>query len=244
MVLNLGVVSLWINVLAIGKGREKNVVIVHIYISGGVRVAGKILELFSGTASVGREFQKRGWELTTVDIEPDFKPDICADVLDLDLVSLGNPDVVWASPPCTTFSVASISTHWGGGFRAYEPKTTEAEHGLALVEQTLYILRELQPRFWFIENPRGVLRKLPIMAGLQRTTVTYCQYGDKRMKPTDIWGTVDQFKWRPMCKNGDKCHEPAPRGAKTGTQGLEKVDRSRIPEALGRELCEQVEAMM
>lgn len=205
----------------------------------------KILELFSGTASVGREFQKKGWELTTVDNDPQFKPDICEDIMNIRTYEVGwNYDVIWVSPPCTGFSVASISTHWGGGFRAYKPKTPVAANGIEMVRSALELIHDIQPRFWFIENPRGVLRKLSIMAGLQRKTVTYCQYGDTRMKPTDIWGTVDQFKWRKMCKNGDKCHEPAPRGAKTGTQGLEKVDRSRIPEALGRELCEQVEAMM
>jgi len=201
----------------------------------------KIVELFSGTASVGREFEKKGWNLTTVDNDPQFKPDICENLLDVNTEILGEPDVVWASPPCTCFSVASISTHWTGGHRAYVPKTDDAVLATLIVEHTLDVIRYLKPRFWFIENPRGVLRKLPIMAGLQRTTVTYCQYGDSRMKPTDIWDTVDEFDWRPMCKNGDSCHEAAPRGAKTGTQGLDPVDRSRIPEALGRELCEQIE---
>jgi hypothetical protein len=40
-----------------------------------------------------------------------------------------------------------------------------------------------------------------------------------------------------MCKNGDKCHESAPRGSKTGTQGLKgSVERSVIP----KELCEYI----
>ena len=41
--------------------------------------------------------------------------------------------------------------------------------------------------YWIIENPRGKLRKLEIVKDLPRTTVTYCQYGDIRMKPTDLW---------------------------------------------------------
>jgi hypothetical protein len=200
-----------------------------------------VLELFSGTASVGREFEKRGWNLTTVDNDSQFEPDICKDVMKIIHEELRTPEVLWASPPCTCFSVASIGTHWGGGHRAYIPKTEEAEKSIALVRHTLMLIKRLNPKFWFMENPRGVLRKLPMMRGLQRTTVTYCQYGDKRMKPTDIWGTVNEFKWRPMCKNGDKCHEEARRGAKTGTQGLSVVDRARIPAALGRELCEQIE---
>jgi len=86
------------------------------------------------------------------------------------------------------------------------------------------------------ENPRGVLRKLNLIKGI-RKTVTYCQYGDKRMKPTDIWTNNILFNPYPPCKNNSLCHEPAPRGSRTGTQGVKgKVDRSIIPE----KLCEDI----
>lgn len=85
---------------------------------------------------------------------------------------------------------------------------------------------------------------MDFMSGLPRYTVTYCQYGDTRMKPTDIWTNHPAPKFKPMCRNGDPCHERAPRGAKTGTQGLEgSIDRSRIPEALCQhivDICEEV----
>ena len=58
------------------------------------------------------------------------------------------------------------------------------------------------------------------MLFLPRYTVTYCQYGDKRMKPTDIWTNHPNPKFKPMCKNGDPCHEKAPRGSRSGTQGI------------------------
>lgn len=39
------------------------------------------------------------------------------------------------------------------------------------------------------------------------------------------------------CKNGDSCHERAPRGSRTGTQGLKgSKERSVIPAAL----CEHI----
>ena len=75
------------------------------------------------------------------------------------------------------------------------------------------------------------------MQGLPRYTVTYCQYGDTRMKPTDIWTNHPDPKFKTPCHNGDPCHEPAPRGSKTGTQGLKgSIDRSRIP----NKLCEHI----
>lgn len=69
-----------------------------------------------------------------------------------------------------------------------------------------------------------------------RYTVTYCQYGDTRMKPTDIFTNHPDPRFKPPCRNGDPCHTRAPRGARTGTQGLSKIDRSRIPD----ELCDHV----
>jgi hypothetical protein len=57
------------------------------------------------------------------------------------------------------------------------------------------------------------------------------------MKPTDIWTNHSNPKFKPMCKNGDKCHEAAPRGSKTGTQGLKNaIERGVIPE----KLCEHI----
>lgn len=113
---------------------------------------------------------------------------------------------------------------------------------MRLVEHTRALLEALKPRLGFvIENPRGMLRKLPMLDGITRHTVTYCQYGDDRMKPTDLWTTVEGWQPRAMCKNGDDCHESAPRGAKTGTQGRAgAVTRSMVPYALGAEILETV----
>ena len=182
-----------------------------------------------------------GHETFTVDIDGLFGPDLCMDIHQMHHSDLPYvPDILWASPPCTTFSVASIGTHWTGGKGAYIPRTQEAKDGIRLVEQTRAIIKELEPRWWFIENPRGVLRKLPVMDGLRRVTVTYCQYGDDRMKPTDIWTNAHWWQQRPVCKNGDPCHQRAPRGAKTGTQGLAGAkERGVIPPALFEEILSQ-----
>ena len=83
------------------------------------------------------------------------------------------------------------------------------------------------------------------MKDLPRFTITYCQYGDTRMKPTDIWTNHPNPDFLPACHNGDPCHVRAPRGAKTGTQGLKgSVERSRIPEQFCRHIvhiCEKGE---
>lgn len=202
----------------------------------------RILELFCGTKSISNVFTAHGWETFTVDNNPVFEPDLCTDINNLYACQIWDEfpliDVIWASPPCTCFSVASIGTHWTGGKGAYAPATKEAEQSIKLVDRTISIIYALRPRYWFIENPRGVLRKMEFMKELPiRHTITYCQYGDTRMKPTDIWTNCTTWEPRPACKNGDLCHTPAPRGSKTGTQGLKgSIERSRIPQ----ELCEEI----
>jgi hypothetical protein len=111
------------------------------------------------------------------------------------------------------------------------------------VAHTRKLVEELDPTFgYLIENPRGMLRKLPVVQGLPHRTVTYCQYGDTRMKPTDLWGNVTNWIARPVCKNGQPCHEAAPRGSKTGTQGLKGArERSRVPYELGAEILAAID---
>ena len=104
-------------------------------------------------------------------------------------------------------------------------------------KHVLELIEQLQPKYYFIENPRGGMRKMEWMKNLPRYTVTYCQYGDNRMKPTDIWTNHPNPEFLPMCHNGDSCHVPAPRGSKTGTQGLKgSRERSVIPQ----KLCEHI----
>lgn len=197
----------------------------------------KTLELFSGSKSFSNAVAKLGHEIYTSDYVSEYNPDYCVDIMDFDIEKLPyKPEVIWASPPCTAFSVASIGKHWNVD---NTPKTEEAEYGLMIVRKTIEIINSLNPKLWYIENPRGKLRKLidPELAVLtkfvRRHTVTYCRYGDTRMKPTDIW--TNDLMWMPreVCKNGDSCHTSAPRGSRTGTQGLQNpYERSRIPEQL------------
>jgi hypothetical protein len=207
-----------------------------------------ILDLYAGLGGELRrkQIEQRGHTYITLDIEPKFNCTITADIFDMSAKDLedkyGKFAFVWASPPCQAFSVASISTHWTGGKRAYTPKTEQAKLSQKLVWYTRELITTLKPRAWIIENPRGVLRKLPCVEGLPRVTVTYCQYGDTRMKPTDLWGVVPNWKPRPMCKNGMSCHTPAPRGAKTGTQGLKNAaERAVVPWKLWEEILVALE---
>lgn len=209
----------------------------------------KVLELFAGTRSIGKAFEAAGHEVFSIEWNKDFENiDLYEDInnvtAEMIIEKFGYPDVVWASPDCTTYSIAAISHHRikeADGNLA--PKSEYAKFCDKTNQHVLELINALQPKYYFIENPRGGMRKMSFMQGLPRYTVTYCQYGDKRMKPTDIWTNHPNPQFKPMCKNGAPCHEPAPRGSKTGTQGLKgSKERSVIPAELCKhiaEICEE-----
>ena len=78
----------------------------------------KILELFAGSCSFSNVAKEYGHETFTVDNGTDFmtlnhytKIDLVQDILELDVDDIPfQPDIIWASPPCTTFSIASCGT--------------------------------------------------------------------------------------------------------------------------------------
>lgn len=204
----------------------------------------KTLELFCGTKSFSKIAQKYGYEITTLDNQQRFNPTILQDILDIPDDYFGYFDIVWASPPCTAFSVASIGRNWERKSDGMlYPKSEGAVLGIEILKKTIKIIENIKPKYWFIENPRGAMRKMECMQGFKRNTVTYCQYGDTRMKPTDIWTNFIKWETRPVCKNGDPCHVSAPRGSRTGTQGLKNAeDRSVIPPLLFEELFKQIKS--
>lgn len=203
----------------------------------------KTIELFCGTKSFSKVMSKNGYSTYTIDIEPKFNPDVVADILNDFLLLSKDIDIWWASPPCQTFSVASIGHYWDKG----KPKNEKARQGIALLDRTIKILSGMKPKYWFIENPRGMMRtvideifkKYEINEYVRRT-VTYCQYGAKIMKPTDIWTNLKEWEGK-KCKNGMKCHIPCPRGVNTGVQGMKDATaRGEIPPALFEEILSKI----
>lgn len=211
----------------------------------------KTIELFSGTKSFSKVAKEWGFETLTFDNEVHLEPDRVVDIMVVD--TLPDCDILWASPPCTTFSVASISHYWVAG----KPKNEKTLHGIAMLEQTIKLIKKTKPKYWFIENPRGMMRKvideLFVKYGIKnykRNTVSYCQYGSKIMKPTDIW-TNSPWIAKPICKPGASCHLRAGRGSKTGVQGIYSLDwekgrgntataRGVIPPTLFEEIFKQI----
>lgn len=204
----------------------------------------KVLELFAGTRSISKAFEERGHDTYTVewdkvhdniDLYADINDVTAQDILD----NFGQPDVLWISPDCKSYSVAGIYHHRrkeeDGSLR---PITDYAKF---CDKTNRYVVNEfiekLQPKYYFIENPRAGMRKMDFVQDLPRYTITYCQYSHPNMKPTDIWTNHPSPDFKLPCKNGDPCHASAPRGSRTGTQGVKgAIARSTIP----KELCEHI----
>lgn len=207
----------------------------------------KLLELFAGSRSFGKAAESLGHEVFSVDWESYPGVNLGIDIENLTPGMIPFiPDFIHASPDCTTYTIAAISTHRNG----VVPKTDYAKKCDRVNTHMIWLINHylaINPNLIFtIENPRGMLRKMPFMQELPRATVWYCQYGDDRAKPTDIWSNnirslYNPLGWqpRPMCHNGNtNCHhQPAKRGSKTGTQGRKgSYERSKIPD----ELCVEI----
>ena len=210
-----------------------------------------IYDFFSGTGSSTQAFKDAGHTVIKVELDEYFdahERDILQLTADGLIAKYGQPDFIWASPPCQTFSVASIRHYWTYKDGVAIPKNQKTLDGIERVRHTLKLINELKPTVgWLMENPRGMLRKQDVVKGLTRRTITYCQYGDFRMKPTDIWGELPGWIPRPMCKPGMTCHNSARRGSDTGTQGIggggkhgSKL-RSMIPYELSKEILTSVD---
>jgi hypothetical protein len=197
----------------------------------------RVLDLFSGLGGFSQAFKDRGHDVTTVDFLEKFNPDICANIINLTPKELMGPwHVIVASPPCNGFSVASVYHHWDNSLGVPLPKSGTAIKGIQLVAHTLHLILNLHPIFWYLENPRGMLRRI---LGPPQQETFFASWGDFVKKPTDLWGVHAPMKW---FKPG--WYDPTPRGAKnSGTQGAKRnpAKRALIPYGLSLAICKACE---
>lgn len=132
----------------------------------------KVLELFAGTRSIGKAFERRGHEVTSIDLNPEFTDCIQRDAYSFTLEEMNQYDVIWASPDCATYSIASGGLHRIG----IEPMSDYAVKCDMNNKELINKLLKFNG-LWFIENPHAALRKMQFMFGVPYKTVTYCQYG-------------------------------------------------------------------
>jgi hypothetical protein len=175
----------------------------------------KFLVLFCGTGSVEKAIaaKYKGALIISLDNLPKWGPTHCCDIRNWVKRGEGSMydyppgyfDFIWASPPCTEYSRAKTV-----GIRDLEAADQK-------VDATLEALRYLQPRYYVIENPQGLLHTRPVMHQTvgddwlpdMRQEVTYCRYGTSFKKPTHLWTNI--LLSRPLlnCTVKDPCPQRA-----------------------------------
>ena len=169
----------------------------------------RLLELFSGTGSVGDVARELGFEVVSLD--RDMEATIKTDIMDWDprIYPKGYFDVIWASPPCTEYS------------RAKTVGIRDIEGANEVVQRTLDILEYFEPKFWMIENPQtGMLKDQLCMYGIPFKDVDYCRYGLPYRKRTRIWNNAFDWRPKPLCnKDCNAMNETKTRHKETAQRG-------------------------
>ena len=210
-----------------------------------LKVMVKILELFSGTGSVGKVAVEFGFDVVSVDI--DGRAMINISILDWDYkkdFKPGDFDIIWASPPCSTFSMLrrtwigrKLKVHKGAICTEELLTADMMRDGLPLLRKAEEIIEYFQPKFYCIENPGGskmkeFLKHRPVY------DVDYCAYCDWGYKKwTKVWTNVEGFNPK-RCS----CVKDPITGQKHSIQlggkvnGTKLDDRYRVPPKLISEL--------
>ena len=154
-----------------------------------------LLELFSGSGSIGKAFRERGWQVISVDNDPRCDATIREDISAFSARdhNIEHVDCIWSSPPCTNYSVAR---------RSAVTTAEDLESSDELVRKTLEIARDLGNPPLFVENPyTGGLRRRGLLDHLRMNVIDYCKYGTPYRKRTSIWTNTDWTPLRTLCKH-------------------------------------------
>ena len=147
-----------------------------------------VLDLFCGTKSLKTFIENKGWEYKGLDIEKKHNPEILIDFLEWDYKSI-NPDIIWASPDCSCYSMANGGKHFG---KDRNPKTEKARTHLKILDKLKECINyhtEKNPNLiYFIENPTA--RMVWFMTEFPRYDVSYCKYGLDRMTPINTTKSI------------------------------------------------------
>lgn len=202
------------------------------------------IDIFSGSGSFSKVASSFGYEIISLDNRR--RKGICEPTLKLDILNVSSsffkslkPKIMWFGLPCDIWSNAS------GGFhltKDFKPKTEKAKIHLEIFEKTTSIIKNTNPNFFFIENPRGKLNKYPgLLKFLNETNsvikeCTLSSYGFPTKKPTIIITNFKRLKLKELDSFG--------RGAKNKVPGtfnnLTKTQRQKTPVKLIKHILSQI----
>ena len=213
----------------------------------------RVLELFSGTGSVGKVCKQLDWDVVSVDLL--LPADHQCDIMQFDYKQYSKDefDIVWASPPCVSYS--RLQDCWVGRKRNNKIFTKQDIEDMMnesdkLVLKAFEIIEYFNPHYWFLENPAtGRLKNREMMKDKPFYDVDYCMYSDwGYRKRTRIWTNKKDWNNK-ICDGKGTCgnmiktnlgnterlkraHKLASDGGNKKYKGTNQLDRYRIPEDL------------
>lgn len=194
----------------------------------------RVVDLFSGLGGFSQAFVDRGHDVLRIEYDERFLQiphTSIANVLDLvpdDLwsIQMGYPEIILAAPPCNHFSIAAVSHHWNKD----GTPTEKTQKQIDLVRHTIKLIEDVSPKYWILENPRGMMRRV---LGKPNKTIMMAAYGKEAYKPTDLWGVFPPIDWLMPMK-----WEKAPRGSSLGVQGYnDPAETAKIPYDFSLAVC-------
>ena len=176
----------------------------------------KVLELFSGTHSIGKVAHSLGWEVVSLDRDlkgscpfgSGYESDmhIQEDIMTWDYkkdFNKGDFDIITASPVCLWWS--KLRDVWTGirnrkikgmdRFLTKEDIENDIEKfGKPMVDKVFEIIDYFKPKYWWIENPAtGKMKNYIIDKPFY--IIDYCKYSNwGYQKRTIFWTNIEGFK--------------------------------------------------
>tara|TARA_R110000868_G_scaffold105239_2_gene289503 strand:+ start:11972 stop:12559 length:588 start_codon:yes stop_codon:yes gene_type:complete len=192
----------------------------------------KVLELFSGTHSVGKVCKNLGYDVISLDLK---NADINCNILDWDyrIYPSGYFDIIWASPPCDTFSC--LRNTWKGRGQTSISLLDDINNiGLPILRRTEEIIDYFKPNLWFIENPQTGKMKEYINKPFY--DVDYCRYSNwGYRKRTRIWTNKKTFNNK-LCNKECGNYSNGKHMKDVSINITNKNERYKIPELLINDL--------
>lgn len=206
----------------------------------------KIIELFSGSGTLSKEFEKAGHEVFSIDIRKRkevCEPSLRKDILQVSIrdIPFNEVDVIWASPPCDVFSKASGDFHWT---KDNQPKTKKCHDHLQILKKCLALIEKLKPKIFFIENPDGKMKfQREITSFLVRNEgmikkINYSAYGFQLPKPTNLFTNALDFKPKIIPDTFNKDRGTFQKNNQLIFDNMTKCQRQKIPQPLARHILE------
>ena len=210
----------------------------------------KLLELFSGTHSIGVIAEKMGYEVVSLDrdlpaksklYDYTSKNHIQEDIMtwDYKVYPKGYFDVITASPVCLFWSMLlpsnfgrEIKRHPGVKFNRELLEKDIEEIGKPMVDKVREIIDYFEPKFWWIENPQTGRMK-EYITDLPYYDVDYCKYSNWGYKKrTRFWTNIKGFDPQ-LCKKDceniiEITKERKVHKANCGNEGQRKLVKAKL----------------